>query len=859
MLAQPGSVLLGSSHSAPLLAALRTDCRKVFSGFASFWLGHGDRPRCTLERLAKRVFDHHTGDLAPHLRESSGAEWWVQVRGVGEVADSRGNNGDVGSSRKGDDDDDDTTPDSVRFHWDKDEDLVDDAGIAIFPQLSTVTYLSEGGAPTVVLNRRAPTDYAAVDELYSADAWAGPAAADATDAADAADAAGEEKHAPGDKAGVQPTAWLCYPSAGTHLVFDGRFLHGAPGCLARSPVAAMTVVPRMQQPAAASSAAADQDSLGFSTSVHYTRITFLVNVWVGHRPTALAPLPEELLQQLGDVDIGLVLSPLGPQQRQCVGVGTSNPSHKASKRSTLGAAAALPTKTLPAKAGRRADDAPVGAAVAVAGTADVDVHILSHAAQGQDPGVAGVFAHPQQLRHFKFYFGPSSRDHLLVLPFPSDCCTVADKGLGSQPVLREVVYAGDVLPQVVRAPRATLSGPPIVHAAEHAGSAGAVAGATATAATAATVAHAGLAAIPTTSPVAPWAEEALRLFRRFGLCLVKGAVAPGVASGTFGWTQLEALARELPEQVADTWATENGTHLTPQDLFGTYGTCDEGDGDDGTNEAPTRLKRRRTESSGNEDNGQPRQHRNKASRPLVWNTEQPPQWYCSFVLNKSTCPPGGFERTLKTLAPTTPHLSDDVTYTPNVWFFFGNNHAKTQLAGRTEHTDVITHHGTWHVQLSGCKVWRVRPDEGAAGWPGGAPPQLDDERLVVVAEAGDLLLINTMLWFHETALPPAPGLCFSFARDFYLDGSDSGDDASDVEMGNLEDTWATQAVAHGTVIAHGDEVPPNLREVGPSEQPSCHIEWGPRTRTSQPSPRLIASRDIASGESLTIARGTRLP
>ena len=42
---------------------------------------------------------------------------------------------------------------TIRFHWDKDEDLVDEQGIAVFPHLSTVTYLTHYGAPTVVCSQ----------------------------------------------------------------------------------------------------------------------------------------------------------------------------------------------------------------------------------------------------------------------------------------------------------------------------------------------------------------------------------------------------------------------------------------------------------------------------------------------------------------------------------------------------------------------------------------------------------------------------------------------------------------------------------------------------------------------------------
>lgn len=105
--------LSSASGAGPLLRdVLAADCRKVFCS-ESFWIGASDQPRCTLERLAKRVWEFHTAGVRGYT-ERSGAEWWVQVRLPGAAAKTIG------------------------FHWDKDEDLVDEAGINIFPQVSTV-------------------------------------------------------------------------------------------------------------------------------------------------------------------------------------------------------------------------------------------------------------------------------------------------------------------------------------------------------------------------------------------------------------------------------------------------------------------------------------------------------------------------------------------------------------------------------------------------------------------------------------------------------------------------------------------------------------------------------------------------
>lgn len=100
----------------------------------------------------------------------------------------------------------------IGFHWDKDEDLVDAAGISLHPQVSTVTYLCSDGAPTLICERRAPLDYGDLDELYSDDR-------------------------------AFSRAYLSYPfcvcapgsedAVVKHVSFDGQLLHSAPREFAR--------------------------------------------------------------------------------------------------------------------------------------------------------------------------------------------------------------------------------------------------------------------------------------------------------------------------------------------------------------------------------------------------------------------------------------------------------------------------------------------------------------------------------------------------------------------------------------------------------------------------------------------------
>ena len=98
-----------------------------------------------------------------------------------------------------------------------------DQGILLHPHLATVTYLTEGGGPTLVLERASP--------LMADESACGPVR----------------------------RAEAAFPQVGRHICFDGRMLHGAP-----SDIAAPIVPggPRSSK----------------------RRVTFLVNVWLNHVP-----------------------------------------------------------------------------------------------------------------------------------------------------------------------------------------------------------------------------------------------------------------------------------------------------------------------------------------------------------------------------------------------------------------------------------------------------------------------------------------------------------------------------------------------------------------------------------------------
>ena len=94
------------------------------------------------------IFTFHTRN-AKGLTENSGAEWWTLVL--------------------------DPLDAEVGFHWDKDYTVESDCGVNVFPHVSTlcccssfffysrhvstVTYLSSIGAPTLIMNKTAPVQH----------------------------------------------------------------------------------------------------------------------------------------------------------------------------------------------------------------------------------------------------------------------------------------------------------------------------------------------------------------------------------------------------------------------------------------------------------------------------------------------------------------------------------------------------------------------------------------------------------------------------------------------------------------------------------------------------------------------------
>jgi hypothetical protein len=99
-----------------------------------------------------------------------------------------------------------------------------------------------------------------------------------------------------DVGGVADRALLSRPACGKHVVFDGRFLHAAPGELD------LWGVPHTDSsaPAGAGGGAGGMAAAGGAAAApREQRVTLLVNIWLNWRPRDAVRCPEDIRRRLG--------------------------------------------------------------------------------------------------------------------------------------------------------------------------------------------------------------------------------------------------------------------------------------------------------------------------------------------------------------------------------------------------------------------------------------------------------------------------------------------------------------------------------------------------------------------------------
>jgi hypothetical protein len=253
------------------------DCEICDNGLMprTFWIGCNDSPRCSLEQIASDIFHYHTQLLTANGQQQyynpnkSGAEWWVQIRpspkNVGRYSMHATPNTKSNDTHNNSNDEVDMTKDGISFHWDKDEELrlVCGGTTYVHPHLSTVTYLTSVGSPTLVTNHR-------IHNLTGE--WID----DTEDNQQSSE------------------AFIAYPYRNKHLSFDGRYLHAAPYDLLFN--ANDVSFENTDSNTASSSSSTAVTSKQKQRSNR--RITFLVNVWLNYIPLKTERFPDTMVDKL---------------------------------------------------------------------------------------------------------------------------------------------------------------------------------------------------------------------------------------------------------------------------------------------------------------------------------------------------------------------------------------------------------------------------------------------------------------------------------------------------------------------------------------------------------------------------------
>jgi len=317
-------------------------------------------------------------------------------------------------------------------------------------------------------------------------------------------------------------------------------------------------------------------------------------------------------------------------------------------------------------------------------------------------------------------------------------------------------------------------------------------------------------------------EDALAFYQRYQCLHVRSKA--GILQSTAPLTLLRDLWRKRSGVVEENWCIENGggggeSSLTARALLGGIGEIEGVEG------------KATSKGGGEEDKYLP----NEGS------------FYCSTILqNDASYVDDQFLARVPVESPRffeDGSFGRDLYHSKPVWLFFGQNTALdgSHLEGRAEHTDSVSHSGTWHFQLSGQKYWHVRPLRESEEWDASIVNHHLDENwqdgFTIICKPGDLLLINTRLWWHRTTLPSTlqatNRLSVSYARDFYSKAAsklllklDDGQEEEEVEeeedgmvcglcndqkredsFQNVEGLYASRSVKKGQVVLTESELP----------------------------------------------------
>jgi hypothetical protein len=224
-------------------SSLFSDCEQAFtsknsngdaySTGSTFFIKSISKPRCLLEQMALEVFHFHAERLnIPYNKKKSGAEWWTQC------IDSR---------------------DDIGFHWDRDYGLEERTGDLKYPNLGTVTYLTDFGGPTLVMPITGQENKQSIEKKFT-------------------------------------TIMLSKPRKGKHMYFDGKLLHAAPGDYDGN-----TEDGDDDDDDDDVDDDNNEDSEDDESDTGVTRVTFLVNIWLDHVPEQSSSFPKDDIRHMGDI------------------------------------------------------------------------------------------------------------------------------------------------------------------------------------------------------------------------------------------------------------------------------------------------------------------------------------------------------------------------------------------------------------------------------------------------------------------------------------------------------------------------------------------------------------------------------
>ena len=225
-------------------------------------------------------------------------------------------------------------------------------------------------------------------------------------------------------------------------------------------------------------------------------------------------------------------------------------------------------------------------------------------------------------------------------------------------------------------------------------------------------------------------------------------------------------------------------------------------------------------------------------------------WYASLIFQHDA-------RTMQRLKSSLPihSVNDCVFHSDIIWVFIGKNSSSSLLEGRAEHTDSVTHDGTWHYQCCGEKIWHIRPTELLVDTlrKRNADTNIStNDKHVVKCQPGDILLLNTKLWWHHTKIPctttAKDGVSISYARDIYFE-TNKPDNTELNNMTNVDAVYASKCIKAGDVVLTEEDMP-NC-ELPRSKDPNCTV-----STLEDGTGALVALKDIEEGDFFSVAHSS---